>query len=220
MNQTEPDKNEPEGEDKPFSEIPVEAHPNEEVAAQPPVVKKKENKLRGFFRTALRWVIGLLIVFFLGVIAMYLVLYRPLEQKVTEITSERDQAQQTVKNLQGQLDSLTPLSAQNKTLQEQLSKSELHVSILSAEANINAAQVALLNSKPADARLVLNKTVITLKTLQGMLPPDQQKVVTDMQNRLNLALSELDNNKFAAQSDLNVLVTSLLQLENTFLAKP
>jgi hypothetical protein len=220
MNQTEPDKNEQESEDKPFSEIPVEAHPTEEVTAKPPVVKKEESKLRRFFRIALRWVIGLLIVFFLGVLAMEFVLYRPLEQKVAELTSERDRAQQAVKDLQGQLDSLAPLSTQNKTLQEQLSKSELHVSILSAEANVNAAQVALLNGKPADARLVLNKTVITLKALQGMLAPDQQKVVTDMQSRLNLALGELDNNKFAAQSDLNVLVTSLLQLENTFFTNP
>lgn len=220
MNQTEPGKNELESEDKPFSEIPVEAHPTEEVTAQPPADKKKESKLGSFFRRALRWAIGLLIVFLLGGLAMGLVFYQPLNQNFNLVKSERDQAQQNIKNLQGQLDSLTPLSTQNKTLQEQLSKSELHVSILSAEANINAAQVALLNSKPADARLFLNKTVITLKTLLGMLPPDQQNVVTDMQNRLNLALGELDNNKFAAQSDLNVLVTSLLQMENTLFAKP
>jgi hypothetical protein len=37
---------------------------------------------------------------------------------------------------------------------------------------------------------------------------------------LTLALCELDNNKFAAQSDLNVLVTSLLQLENAFFTNP
>ena len=151
---------------------------------------------------------------------MYFAVYRPGEQKKAVIRSELDQAQQTVKTLQGQIDSLTPLSTQNKTLQDQLTKSELHVYILSAEANVNAAQVALLNNKPADARLVLNKTVNTLKTLQGLLPPDQQTVVKDMQNRLTLALGELDNNKFAAQSDLNVLITSLLQLENAFFTNP
>jgi hypothetical protein len=41
-----------------------------------------------------------------------------------------------------------------------------------------------------------------------------------MQNRLTLALGELDNNKFAAQSDLNVLLTSLVQMENSFFANP
>lgn len=77
-----------------------------------------------------------------------------------------------------------------------------------------------MNDKPADARLVLNKTTTTLKTLQGMLPPDQQKVATDMQNRLILVVGELDSNKFAAQSDLNVLETSLVQLENILFANP
>jgi hypothetical protein len=220
MNQTEPDKNELGSEDKPFSEIPVEAPPIENVAAPAPVVKKKESKLRGFLRTAFRWVTGLLIVFFLGVLAMELVFYIPLEQKLNQAKSERDQALQSVKTIQSRLDNLAPLSTQNATLLEQSGKSEMHVSILSAEASVNTALVALLNSKPADARLVLNKTVITLKTLQGKLPANQQSVVTDMQNRLNLALGELDNNKFAAQSDLNVLITSLIQLENTLFTNP
>ncbi len=220
MNQPEPEKEKLENGEKPFTELPAGALPGEEAAKPTPPIKKTESKKRHFFRMALRWLIAFLIVFFLGVLAMEFVFLRPLNQKLDQVTSERDQAQQSVKSLQGQIDSLTPLSDQNKTLQDKLTKSELHVTILSAEANVDSAQISLLNNKPADARLVLNKTTTTLTTLQGMLPPDQQKVVTDMQSRLTLALGELDTNKFAAQSDLTVLATSLLQLENTFFANP
>jgi len=220
MNQPEPEKEKLESEEKPLSELPVESKPSGEVSAPVPAPQRAESKLRHFFRLALRWVIGFLIVFLLGVLAMEFVYYRPLTLQLDQVKSERDQAQQNEKNLQGQIDSLTPLATQNTSLQDQLSKSQLHVTILSAETNVTAAQVSLLNDKPADARLVLNKTTSTLKTLQGMLPPDQQKVATDMQNRLTLALGELDSNKFAAQSDLNVLETSLLQLENILFANP
>jgi hypothetical protein len=213
MNQPEPDKESPESKEKPFNEVPVETENAGETPAPetPTPPKKIESKFQHF---------GFLIVFLLGALTMEFVFYRPLAGQLDQVKGERDQAQQTVKNLQGQLDSLAPLSNQNKTLQDQLSKSELHVTILSAEANVSSAQLSLMNNKPADARLVLDKTSTTLKTLQGMLPPDQQKVISDMQSRLNLALSELDNNKFAAQSDLNVLATSLVQLENTFFANP
>ncbi len=220
MNQPEPEKENLESSEKPFAELPVEPQPAKEVPAPAVSPKPSESKLRRFFLKALRWVVGFLIVFMLGVLAMEFVFYRPLTLQLDQVGSERDQAQQNVKTLQGQIDSLTPLSEQNKTLQDQLSKSQLHVTILSAEANVNAAQVSLLNDKPAEARLVLNKTTATLKTLQGMLPPDQQKVATDMQNRLTLVLGELDSNKFAAQSDLNVLETSLVQLENILFTNP
>lgn len=223
MNQPEPEKLE--SEEKPFSELPVEKPAEKETPAAPVIPPKKtESKPRRFFRLTLRWVAGFLIVFLLGVIAMEFVFYLPhtqqLNQQVVQANTERDQALQSAKTLQGQLDNLAPLATQNATLQENYTKSQLHVTILSAEANVNSAQISFLNNKSADARLVLNKAQNTLKTLQAMLPVDQQKVAIDMQSRLALVLSELDTNKFAAQSDLNVLSTSLLQLENTLFASP
>lgn len=225
MDQSEPEKLE--SEEKPFSELPVEAPPQKETpAAAAPVIppKKTESRPRRFFRLTIRWVAGFLIVFLLGVLAMEFVFYLPhtqqLTQQVEQANTAREQAIQNSKNLQTQLDGLAPVATQNATLQASLTKSQLHVTILSAEANINSAQISFLNNKSADARLVLNKAQTTLKSLQTMLPPDQQTVAVDMQNRLTLVLSELDSNKFAAQSDLTVLSTSLLQLENTLFASP
>jgi hypothetical protein len=220
MDQPEPELQKLDSEEKPFGELPVEKKTGGEAPKPPALPKQPESKLRHFFRMALRWLIIFIIVFLLGVLAMEFVFYRPLTLQLDQVKTERDQALQNVKDLQSQVDGLKPLTATNKDLQDQLDKSQLHVYILSAESNVNAAQVALLNNKPADARLVLNKTTATLKTLQGMLPADQQKVVTDMQNRLVLATGELESNKFAAQSDLNVLATGLLQLENSYFTSP
>lgn len=131
MNQAEPEKEKLESEEKPFSELPAETKPTEEAPAPAPAPQQAESKTRHFLRMALRWVIGFLIVFLLGVLAMEFAFYRPLTQQFDQVKSERDQAQQNEKVLQGQIDSLTPLATQNKNLQDQLSKSQLHVTILS-----------------------------------------------------------------------------------------
>jgi hypothetical protein len=96
----------------------------------------------------------------------------------------------------------------------------LHIAILSARADVVTAQLALAKKDPAKARVALNRTPKTLETMLSQLPADQKKVVTDMQARLKLAISEIENNQYAADSDLDVLGTSLLEMENAYFTKP
>jgi hypothetical protein len=48
----------------------------------------------------------------------------------------------------------------------------------------------------------------------------QQKIVSDLESRLILATGEIDTNPYAAQSDLDVLATGLLELENAYFSTP
>jgi hypothetical protein len=59
-----------------------------------------------------------------------------------------------------------------------------------------------------------------LEILGDMLEPDQRKIVSDMQERLELVLDEVDDNPYAAESDLDVLARDLLELESALFTGP
>ncbi|MBE9524806.1 MAG: hypothetical protein IMY76_06880, partial [Chloroflexi bacterium] len=64
------------------------------------------------------------------------------------------------------------------------------------------------------ALLALEKTDETLALIKSLLPVEQRDVVVAMEQRLELVLTEIAEDPYAAGSDLNVLATSLLQLED------
>jgi hypothetical protein len=66
----------------------------------------------------------------------------------------------------------------------------------------------------AQALVILDKTDQTLDTIGRLLEPAQRDVVASMTQRLELVMSEIDDDPYAAESDLDVLATNLLQLED------
>ena len=156
----------------------------------------------------------------LGALLVIITLYRPLQQSLGESRGQGEQAQQRIADLESQVNSLSPFEAKNKDLQAELDKAELHIAILSARADVAAAQLALAQNDQAKARLVLSKTPETLKKLENLLEPGKKKLATDMQERLQLALKGIGGNAYAAASDLDVLTTGLTELENAYFAKP
>ncbi|MFQ5616227.1 MAG: hypothetical protein ACE5GO_07190 [Anaerolineales bacterium] len=182
-----------------------------------------ESKARQFFRNFFRWTAGLLVVFGLGVIAAIFLFYLPKVRELTSINDKLALANAEITNLEGQIETLntrieelSALEDTNQTLQDDLRMAGLHIHLLSALADVHAAQFALALGDIDNARLQLNNTPNALATLQETLEPDQQQAVDLMKQRLELAISELDNDPFAAQSDLEVLANSLIQLENSF----
>ena len=119
-----------------------------------------------------------------------------------------------------QITSLTPLRANNQSLETGLEEANLHVQILSARLDVTSAQLFLQKKDISQARAALSKTGETLKTLETLLPADQAQLAKEMQSRLALAQKGLGSNDYAAMSDLDVLGTSLLQLENSYFARP
>ena len=183
---------------------------------------KEESKARRFFRKTLRWTLGLLIVFGLGFTVAIFALYQPTLQKVEQGKSELAQANGQIENLAGQItnlegeiESLQALEDQNQELTAAQKDRDLYISILNARLDVANALLSLGEGDAAQARIILDKTAETLDTIKIMLEPDQREVVTAMQQRLELVLTEMENDPYAAQSDLDVLATSLLQLENS-----
>jgi len=202
--------------DEPQETKPEPVSAKETKAPQP----KPESRMNRFMVSLMRWVLGILILAGLGALLAIYALYLPMRQRLQQSQAEVESANQRVADLEGKVEGLTPIETKNKDLQVELGKAELHVTILSARADIAAAQLALALNDPVKARLALNKTPETLKKLESQLESDKKKLATDMQSRLELAVKGIGNNAYAANSDLDVLATGLIELENAYFAKP
>lgn len=202
----------------PETEAPDTEPAEEEIEEITPPEAEPETRGQRFLRLSIRWLAGLLIVFGLGVIATVLLLYRPTTEELSRVRNELTQAQQRVSELENEVDRLQSLEEENESLQEEINQARLHIQILSALSDVNAARLDLANDDIANARLDLTNTPQTLERLGELVDPEQQEAVEAMRERLDLALEEIDRDAFAAQSDLRVLATNLMQLENTFFA--
>jgi len=175
---------------------------------------KPEKKKLSFWRRAFRALLLALIFFGLGAIAVIYGLYLPYIQTSNQNTSDLQAAEQKISELEVQTKGMQPLEQQNQNLVDQLDQANIHVTLLSAKADIASAQLALAEKDANKTRVLLNKIAKTLTALSQQLPEEQRPLVKGMQDRLTLALNELEKQPFAASSDLAVLMASVQDLEN------
>lgn len=203
-------------------EAPAPAEPAAQ-AVQP----EKEIRAPGLLTKVFRWVLGLLVIFGLGAILAIYLLYIPERQKtdqakqqisVIEAQAKADQemASQQIKELETRVDQLSALEPKNKELQDALSQADVRTALLTAQVDIANAQLALMQNDALAASSALEKTPELMEGLKGKLASDQQKVWEDLSARLNLAISEIGKDSYAAQSDLDVLMKGLQELESAF----
>lgn len=189
-----------------------------------------ETRTRRFFRRLIRWTAGLLIVFGLGFLTGVFLLYRPATQEAKRnseiIAIERTDAEGRVAgleteiaDLEAQIASLQPLKDRNDELILEQEAQHLHIALLDARVDVANALLALSDGNPAQVRVVLAKTPETLVTINSLLESDQQEVAGSLKERLELVLAEVDDDPFAAQSDLDVLGTKLLQLQDSLFSE-
>jgi DNA repair ATPase RecN len=209
MNENNPDNLSPSTEEQPSSETVETTLP-----VQPP------SRIRQFFARLLRWTFGLLIIFGLGFLAAVFTLYIPGQQALKAKETGLKEANQKIATLTSQVSDLSSLDKKNQETTAELQKANLHLLILRARIDVANAQLAMVKNEPEKARLSLNGTPDTLKSLEKLVESGQVKIVTDMQARLTLTLSEIDSTPYAASSDLDVLATSLMELENAYFTSP
>jgi cell division protein FtsB len=202
------------------SSLQAEVQPQEAPEELISPVPKPESRWRRFFRLALRWVVGLLIVFLLGVLATTLLFYRPTLERLNQLQAEHQQSVQRVAELEAEVARLSELERRNQALEKDLATANLDRKLLKILADVNAARFALSSGDAAGARLILSKAPAALKEIALLVSQDQRESVTAMQNRLDLALSEMERDAFAAQSDLGVLASNLAQLEEAVVSSP
>ncbi len=179
----------------------------------------------------LRWTIGVLVLFALGLVTAIFLLYLPLRQEANRLQSQLAQtagqlesqtklsAEHTA-SLQSEIDRLSQVESQNTTLQAQLEEQQLHSAILAARMDVSAAQLALSRTDPARVRLAFVKTPETWDLISSRLQADQRGIVDDLRSLMELALNSAEGEPAAAEAALDQLSASLIELENAYFARP
>jgi cytoskeletal protein RodZ len=207
----------PPAEAKMEGEVEPTPEPSEEPPSEPPK-PQPESRSRRFLRLSIRWVAGLLIVFLLGVLAAGFLLYRPASQQLVRARQDLQAANQKIAQLEAQINDLQSQQQDTQALQQDLQTARTHIKLLSALSDVNAARVAMEENDQASAQAFLSTTPDTLSELKDMVSTSQADKVTNMQDRLKLALDILDSNPDQALSDLGVLAKDLVDLENILFA--
>lgn len=170
--------------------------------------KKEPSRFTLFLGKLLRWMTGALAIFALGIVLMWLVQVRPKAAEVRDLTKQ-------VEQLGGELDNLKAAEAENVTLRANLEDTQLHLSLLSILVDVSSAQLALNDGNLETAQASLAETDAKLDILLENFGSSQRDTLEAMQQRLSLALNEINEDAFAAQSDLEVLRNSILALERS-----
>jgi hypothetical protein len=104
---------------------------------------------------------------------------------------------------------------ENEQLHVELDAARLHLNLLSVLVDVSTAQLALANSDPLAAQEALADTDSSLASLEESVAASQVETVQNMRDRLTLVLDELEDDAFAAESDLDVLRNNILALEQS-----
>lgn len=176
---------------------------------KPPEEPKKEpSRFILFLRKLLRWVTGALALFALGIVLMWIMQVRPRVKELRELGEQ-------VEQLESELDSLSAVEAENEVLLTGLEDAQNHLSLLSILVDVGSAQLAINDDNLETALAALVETDAKIDFLIENLGSAHQETLESMQERLSLALRELNEDAFAAQSDLEVLRNSILALERS-----
>ena len=193
----------------------VSESPVKPVAAEakPSPSQQAGSRTGRFLRRALRWVTALIVIFGLGVAAMWFFRVRlleeelgKLEQSVSDLGAARDE-------LQARVDELDSVEAHNELLAGALRKTEIRVALLDVLVDISRAQLAIEQDEPLAVLAALEDTDQLLIGLGILLEPDRGSEIQSLQERLVLVIYEVEDDRFAAQRDLEILANLLLAME-------
>jgi hypothetical protein len=170
-------------------------------------------RMNRFAGVALRWAAGAGAIFTLGIIATWIVQVGPRTREITRLQSQLEVANRDLAAAQSEVQRLGPI-------EDEFARSDQRRLTLQALVDVTRSQAALAQGEESAARLALRETGDHLAELSESLGPSSADTVASMQDRLDLILSEIDRDAFAAQSDLSVLATSLAALERDLAQGP
>ncbi len=174
-------------------------------AGTPPPAPKPPSRIGRFLRIALRWAVGGMLIFLLGLLATWFAQVRPKAAEIGRLRAELDSAQ-------AELATLRPLQAENEQLQAEADQAQTRLAVVEALVDVTSAQVALFMDDPVSARTHLSGTDARLTSISGLIGVSVADEIETMRGRLSQVLAELDQDSFAARRDLEVLANTLATL--------
>jgi hypothetical protein len=181
-----------------------------------PSLPPAQSKVKRIFLRILRGFLGMAIVFGLGFLTALFLLYVPARQIIEDYKSAVEQANQQIESLNTEVGKSQEIAQKFQDSQTKLMDEEFLQNVLRARVDVTNAMLALANNDLEKAKTYLSTTKVKLIHLESFVQSDQVKTVTDMQARLELVVNEIETDPYAASSDLDVLSTSLQQLEDPY----
>lgn len=178
------------------------------------------SRARKIWRRILIWLVVVAIAFAGGFFLDTMLRLEPEKDRVAALQEDIHEAQEEITSLQAEIKRLGEFEDENITLLEEIDQLDIHLVILSLRTGVAEASLALEQGRQADAKLALNKVGSSLDTLKEMLNEDQGEVVENMMQRYQLIMIELENDGATVMTDLELLSSKLLTLENTLFATP
>ncbi len=176
-----------------------------------------DTRLGRFNRAALRFLATVLGLFALGLLAGYLILYRPTQQELTRVRADLAQTNQRLDGMQNDLNSAkqaqADLAKTNQDLQKQTDAANQHALLLQAMNQANLARLALAKNDTAGAQEALKNAPSFLIKLDPSISAQNADLIKTIQTRLNLALTEIQTDPKIAASDLGILNDQFVDLE-------
>lgn len=197
---------------------PAVAEAIQPAPAMPPA--KAESRFRRFLRQLVRWTLGILILLGIGFVAALLLFYMPLRREAATKAAELTTAQARIEELEGQLAEKAQLEKSYQETLERLKGADFQNNVLNLQMEIASARIYLYENNKELAGTAMQNALSILKTLQTTANPAQRTALSEMEARLNLAISGLEKDVYAAQSDLDVLARGLSEFSASLAAAP
>ncbi|MDP3185105.1 MAG: hypothetical protein Q8M58_07535 [Anaerolineales bacterium] len=205
-------------------DVSPESQPDQEPA--PAKAEKPQlGRLRRFWRATLIWLVVIAAVFLTGVLTYHFLRYKPLTETLTQTQGELAQANQTIGDLQAEIESLNgkltaandkiaALESDKQALQAELDDANAHLELLQVLVDVNTARLALFLEDVPGAELALADTPQRLEALTERLTEADANLAKSTPQRLNLILSSLESGDLTtAKIDLELITKNLLEIE-------
>ena len=226
----EEDKSEIQPEKDQNDSTPAPAMPEKEAGNVPPTpskpatdtkpameVTKGPGKAGVIFRSLLIGLGVIVVAFLAGVLTYHLVRYKPTETSLSQANQSIADLQTSSDALTSQLDianrQISNLKSENQALQTSLETAELHIELLQALAEINAAHIALTKQDVAAAKVALSNTGIRLESLKPSIGSVDAALADNISQRLALINTSMDNDLESARAELGLLANNLINVE-------
>ena len=192
----------------------------EEITDEAFTETKGLSRARKVWRRILIWLVVIAIAFAGGFFLDSMLRYQPEQDRTAALRVDLDDAQTEIESLEADIEGLRAFEDENNTLSAKIDQLDIHLVILSLRASVADASLAIEQGRQADAKLALDKVGTTLDALIDLLNEDQAEIVENMVQRYQLVMIELENDGATVLTDLELLASKLMTLENTLFASP
>jgi chromosome segregation ATPase len=184
----------------------------------PSEAPKEPSRAARFFRRALRWAAFILAMFTIGFLVTWYAQVVPKARQIESLTQQQAAAEERIQALETELESLKTVRQENEQLREQLDQAGARLELLSILVDVTRSQLGVAQEDPVHALAALDGTAEKLASLRSQLTGSDAEAVGGMADRLQLVVSEVNSDIFAAQRDLEILANTLVELDQELFA--